>query len=138
MEWTPEQIVTLGVSITALAGVVWKSVHNWLSTKFKTPADVRAEKSIEDEATEQAFQRLKGLLEQSDSRYKTQIAELERKAEERDREWQEKFAELDSRLNEVRSFNTELVKFVYVCINIIREAGLIDKLPKPGPNGIYY
>lgn len=138
MTWTPEQIVTLGVSIAALLGVVWKSVHNWLSTKFKTPADVRAEKTIEDEATEAAFNRLKGLLSESDNRYKAQLAEVERKAQEREREWQAKFAELDSRLNEVRSFNTELVKFVYICINIIREAGLIDKLPKPGPNGIYY
>lgn len=136
--WDAASIAGVVGGIIGLLSLVWKTVHTFVSTKFKTPQDVIAEKELEERLNSTAFERLKGMLEASESRHKEEIEGLKSKSEEREKEWNEKFQELNIRLEEVRTFNNELVKFAYVCINIIREADLMNKLPKPGPNGIYY
>lgn len=46
-------------------------------------------------------------------------------------------AELRSEVREVREHNNALIRYVYRCIDLLRQLGHADKIPTPPPNGIH-
>lgn len=137
-EWGAGDITAIILAVLGIVTLVWKTISNWLSTKFKTPADVIEEKKVDDAANNVALARLEGLLKSSDERHKQQMEELKTQAATKEREWNTKFEDMERKLEEVRNFNNDLVRFSYTCIDIIRRANMMHLLPKVGPKGIYY
>lgn len=46
-------------------------------------------------------------------------------------------AELRSEVREVREHNNALIRYVYRCVDMLRQLGHGDKIPSPPPHGIH-
>jgi hypothetical protein len=130
-------ITAIVLAIITLVTLMWKSISSFMSRKLKSPEDIRKDKELDDQANEVAFKRLEELLRTTDTRHQAEIENLKRDAENKEKEWERKFAEMESRLNGLSSNNVELTRFSYACIAVIRENGLLQLLPQPVPEGIY-
>lgn len=134
---TSSDITAIAIGVLALVTLMWKSVSALFSRKFKTPADIREEKKLDDAANSAALARLEALLQASDKRHADEIAALRAEHEKQKKDWNEKFKEMGERVNDVEAQNTDLIRFSYACIAIIRDNDLVDLLPKERPKGIY-
>lgn len=130
-------ITAIVLAIITLVTLMWKSISAFMSRKLKSPEDIRQDKQLDDKANALALKRLEDLLQKQDERHQMEIQNLKKEAENKDREWQRKFSEMESRLNGLSSNNVELTRFSYGCIAVIREHGLMQHLPSPVPDGIY-
>lgn len=134
---TSSDITAIAMGVLALVTLMWKSLSALFSRKFKTPADIREEKKLEDAANSTALARLEKLLKDSDERHAKEIAELRAEHEKQKKDWNEKFQNMNERVNDVEAQNTDLIRFSYACITIIRDNDLVDQLPQERPKGIY-